>query len=139
MRLSTRRGPTDFADVQGWVALTKNSVELLKSAATLLPTGTKRAEIESRIKAAEQALNWSDAKLAHELGLKLCDCIFPQIMLWKEPEQSRVCPNPACGRKKSAACTSQRKRWSCLPDRGHMAGWRDNRKYTGLSGGLTAF
>ncbi len=90
----------DFADIQGWVSLAKNSVELLKSAASLLPKGEKRAEIENRISVAEDALKRSDAKLAHELGLKLCDCTFPsQIMLWKEVERSHVCPNPACGRK----------------------------------------
>jgi hypothetical protein len=90
----------DFADIQGWVGLAKNSLDLLKSAAGMLPKGEKRAEIESKINVAEEALKRSDAKLAHDLGLKLCDCTFPpQIMLWKEPKKAHVCPNPACGRE----------------------------------------
>jgi hypothetical protein len=90
----------DFTDIQGWVGLAKNSVELMKSAASLLPRGEKRAEIEGKITVAEEALKRSDVKLARDLGLKLCDCTFPpQIMLWREAEKSHICPNPACGRK----------------------------------------
>ena len=90
----------DFADIQGWLGAAKDTMSLLRSAASLLPTGEKRAEIEGKISAAEEALKRSDAKLARELGFKLCDCTFPpQIMLWKEAEKSRICPNPICGRR----------------------------------------
>jgi hypothetical protein len=91
----------DFTDIKGWVDTAKDTLGLVKSAAALLPKSDKRAEIEGKIGAAEAAMKRSDAKLAHELGFKLCDCTFPpQIMLWKEPEKSHVCPSPACGRKK---------------------------------------
>lgn len=90
----------EFADIQGWLGAAKDTMSLLRSAAALLPKGEKRAEIEGKIGAAEEAMKRSDAKLARELGLNLCDCTFPpQIMLWKESEKSHVCPNPACGRK----------------------------------------
>jgi len=90
----------DLTDIQGWLGAAKDTMSLLKSAAALLPKGEKRAEIEVRIGAAEEALKRSDAKLAHDMGLKLCDCTFPpQIMLWKEAEKSHVCPNSACRRK----------------------------------------
>jgi hypothetical protein len=75
-------------------------VVFLPPAAARRPKGEKRAEIEGKIGVAEAALKRSDVKLARELGLKLCDCTFPpQIMLWKEAEQSLVCPNQACGRR----------------------------------------
>ena len=91
----------DFTDIQGWLGAAKDTMSLMKSAAALLPKGEKRAEIEGKIGAAEEALKRSDAKLARELGLKLCDCTFPpQIMLWKEAEKAHACPNPACGRRK---------------------------------------
>ena len=100
-RLFEQVATVEFADIQGWVGLAKNTVDLLKSAAMLLPKGEKRTEIESQIGVAEEALKRSDAKLARELGLKLCDCTFPpQIMLWKEAENAHACPNPACGRRK---------------------------------------
>ena len=92
----------DFTDIQGWLGAAKDTLGLLKSATALLPKGEKRAEIEGRIGAAEEALKRSDVNLAHELGLKLCDCTFPpQIMLWKETEKAHICPNSACGRKKT--------------------------------------
>ena len=91
----------DLADIQGWLGTAKDTLGLLKSAAALLPKGEKRAEIEGKISAAENTLARSDAKLARELGLKLCDCTFPpQIMLWKEAQKAHVCPNAACGRVK---------------------------------------
>jgi hypothetical protein len=90
----------DFADVQGWIGAVKDSLGLLKAGAELLPKGQNRSELERRIKAAEDALERSDAKLARELGMKLCDCTFPpQIMLWREAENAHVCPNPECGRR----------------------------------------
>jgi hypothetical protein len=76
-----------------------------------LPRGEKRAEIEHKIKDAEDILRRSDAKLARELGMKLCGCTFPpQIMLWRETERAHVCPNPECGwRRKQAtsACVAR--------------------------------
>lgn len=90
----------DISDVKNWIDAASGTVGLLRAAAKLLPKGEKRDEIEARISAAEEALKRSDAKLAKELGMNLCDCTFPpQIMLWKEAEKSHVCPNLACGRR----------------------------------------
>jgi hypothetical protein len=90
----------EFVDIQGWVVAAKDTVDLLKSAAGLLPKGERRAEIDGKIGVAEETLKRSDAKLARELGFKLCDCTFPpQIMLWKEAEKAHACPNLACGRR----------------------------------------
>ena len=82
-----------------WVDITKNAVELLRVAASSLPKGSKRDEVESKILVAENALSASNAKLALELGMKLCYCTFPpQIMLWKELEKANHCPRLECGR-----------------------------------------
>ena len=89
----------DMMDVKAWVDIAKGAVDLLKSAASALPKGTRRDEIETKISVAEDALARSDAKLARDLGMKLCDCTFPpQIMLWREAEKAHVCPRSQCGR-----------------------------------------
>jgi hypothetical protein len=91
----------DLTEIKGWLDTGKAAVELLKGAAVLLPKGDKRSEIEKNILAAENTLLGSDAKLAKELGMKLCDCRFPpHIMLWQEAEKAHFCPNHECGRKK---------------------------------------
>lgn len=91
----------DIMDIKAWVDMATGTANLLRDAASLLPKGSKRDEIESKILLAEDALARSDAKLARDLGLRLCDCTFPpQIMLWREAEKAHVCPRPECGRTK---------------------------------------
>ena len=91
----------EFSDVQGWLGAAKDTVSLLKSAATMLPKGEKKAEIEGKIGDAEKVLSESDARLAKDLGFPLCQCTFPpQIMLWKEAESAHVCPRLECGHMK---------------------------------------
>lgn len=49
-----------------------------------MPKGAAKDEAEQKLKAADEALRRSDAKLAKDLGYKLCQCTFPpQIMLSK--------------------------------------------------------
>jgi hypothetical protein len=92
----------DIQDIVGWVEASKNAVELLKSAYALLPKGRERDEIADKVKLAEQILQRSDAKLAKELGLHLCDCTWPpQIMRWKQAIRERECPNPECQHRTS--------------------------------------
>jgi hypothetical protein len=77
----------------------KEAVETLKTAWSLLPKGADKDAVARKIGEAEKALERSDAKLAKELGYKLCECTFPpQPMLWKEKRKLFVCPNPDCGR-----------------------------------------
>jgi len=91
----------NYAEIEDWVDLARGTVDLLKSAAVMLPKGNKRTVIEAKIKEAEDTLKRSDARLARELGLKLCDCTFPpNVMLWKEADKAHICPNKECGRKK---------------------------------------
>jgi len=93
----------DYQEIKAWVDLGRGTLDLLKSAAAMLPTGDKRAAIEAKLLEAENALKRSDAKLARDLGLKLCDCAFPpNVMLWKEAEKAHVCPNNACGRRQNS-------------------------------------
>ena len=90
----------DFTDLSEYIRVSKDALDLIKAAIPLLPKGPKREEAEQKIAAAEGMLKGSDAKLARDLGMKLCDCTFPpQIMLWREAEKARVCPNPNCGRR----------------------------------------
>ncbi len=91
----------DCFEVKGWVDVARGTVDLLRSAAAALPNGDEKTVVEAKIPEAENALKRSDAKLARELGLKLCDCTFPpNVMLWKETERAHVCPNEQCGRRK---------------------------------------
>jgi hypothetical protein len=90
----------DLLDLKSYVELTKSAVDLMKSAYSVLPKGPQRDEAEDKIKAAEDILRRSDAKLAKELNYQLCQCSFPpQIMLWREAERAFACPAPGCGHK----------------------------------------
>jgi hypothetical protein len=83
-----------------WEGLGKTSLDMLRSAWNLLPKGETKDEIEHELVEAEKALNESKAKLARDLGYKLCQCTFPpQIMLWQDSINSHVCPNPACNHR----------------------------------------
>lgn len=90
----------DYQDISEYIRLGKDGMELLKSAISYLPKGPKRDEAEKKVLDAEQLLKRSDAKLAKDLGMRLCECTFPpQPMLWKEHEKAYVCQNPDCGRR----------------------------------------
>jgi hypothetical protein len=89
----------EFHDISDWIRLAKDTVDLLRGAASLLPKGEKQQDIERKIFAAEEKLKYANAKLAKDLGMKLCDCTNPpQVMLWKEARSAHVCPNSECGR-----------------------------------------
>jgi hypothetical protein len=89
----------EYADIQGWIITAKATADLVKTAASLLPKGPKRAEIEAALRINDEAMQRADARLAKDLGLRLCSCTFPpQIMLWKEALKADVCPNPECNR-----------------------------------------
>jgi hypothetical protein len=75
----------DFTDLNEYVSFSKNALDLLKSATSFLPKSPQRDGAEAAIKAAGDALSRSDAKLAKELGFRLCECTFPGLpMLWKK-------------------------------------------------------
>ena len=89
----------DPTEVAGYVTAAKSAVDIMKSVLALMPKGENKDALKQKITDVEQALKRTDAKLAHELGYKLCQCTFPpQIMLWKEKEKLYACPNQDCGR-----------------------------------------
>lgn len=90
----------EVKDLSEYFAAGKGAIELLKAAYAALPSGAQRDKIEAKVRTAEDMLNRSDAKLARDLGYRLCQCTFPpQIMLWREPDKAWVCRNEACGAK----------------------------------------
>jgi hypothetical protein len=90
----------DPSQLPVWVATAKGSLDLLKSAWEIMPKGEKRDAVEHELIEAERALTSANAKLAHELEYKLCQCTFPpQIMLWNNAEDAHICPNPTCGHR----------------------------------------
>ena len=83
-----------------WSDATKTVVDIAKSIAPMVPEGASRVAYEHKLAAIEEIMKRSDAKLAHDLGYKMCQCTFPpQIALWKESKKAHVCPNPACGQE----------------------------------------
>jgi hypothetical protein len=90
----------DFTDLKDYVSLSKDALDLLRSAYDALPKGDQRDKAEKAVEAAATLLARSDAKLAKDLGYKLCQCTFPpQPMLWREAETAWVCPRRECGHK----------------------------------------
>lgn len=87
-------------DISDYIQLSKDAIDLLKTAYGVLPKGPDKEAFEKKIAAAEEILKRADAKLASDLGYRLCQCQFPpRPMLWKEQIKSYVCQNPECGRK----------------------------------------
>ena len=90
----------DFTDLKEYVSTSKDALELLRAAYRVLPKGEQRDKAQEAVEAAATLLARSDAKLAKDLGYKLCQCTFPpQPMLWREAEGALVCPNTQCGHK----------------------------------------
>ena len=88
-----------FQDIAEYIRVSKDGLDLLKSAWNLLPKGEKRDEAERKIQAADEALKRTDAALALKLGFQLCQCTYPpQIMLWREQQKGHFCPRKECGR-----------------------------------------
>jgi hypothetical protein len=90
----------DWTDLTAYIGAAKSSLDMIKSAAALLPKGQNKDEIERNLRTAEDILKRSDAKLAKELGFSLCECEYPpRPMLWRDKEKAFVCQNPACGHR----------------------------------------
>jgi hypothetical protein len=88
-----------FQDITDYIRVSKEALDLARSAWALLPKSAKRDEVEQKLLAAQNALKRTDAALAQKLGYQLCQCTFPpQIMLWREKEGSHICQNVDCGR-----------------------------------------
>jgi hypothetical protein len=83
----------DIKSIGEIVATIKSAIDLLKSAATLLPTGKDREKIERQLTEAVALLARSDAKLAHELGYQLHRCTFPPQIMVLNKEDMWVCPS----------------------------------------------
>src|ERR1700722_8657901 len=89
----------DYADVKGWFDAAKAAFAVLNAAKDALPKGRQRDEVEAKLREAEGSMKRADAKLARELGLRLCECEFPpNVMLWRETEKAHVCPR--CGARR---------------------------------------
>jgi len=93
------RGGADMADADiHWAQYIKAATEafvLLKALYPLLPTQSKD-EVETKIEAAERALEMANVALAKSWGFKIHDCAFPpKIMLWDNDKRVRRCPG--CG------------------------------------------
>ena len=72
----------EFHDISEYIRTGKDALALLKSAYSLLPKGPEREEVEKKIETAERILKENNAKLAKDLGYRLCQCDFPpEIML----------------------------------------------------------
>jgi len=64
------------------VNLLNSALSILKQIKDMLPSGTRKAEAESKIKEAEINLASAQAQIAQGLGYQLCKCSWPpQIML----------------------------------------------------------
>ena len=71
----------------------------MRAAWTPLPKGDEKDRIATKLEQAELALELSNAKLAKELGFRLCQCQFPpKPMLWDNARSAYVCQNVDCGR-----------------------------------------
>jgi hypothetical protein len=123
---------TNLHDISEYISLSKGALDLLKSALGLMPKGSSRDEIERKVQAAEEILKRSDAKLAKELGMHLCQCEFPPpIMLSKgyhERHNVEVFECPAC--KKRSPSEHLIRQYDAVEEhnRGGRSSWIDGRR-----------
>lgn len=93
----------DITDLSEYVRLSKEGLDLLRSGISLLPKGDKRDEIEDKLRAAEDALSRSDARLAQDLGIPLCACVFPPMPMrskgYHERYNKEIFECPQCGKQ----------------------------------------
>ena len=88
----------DFTDLKDYVSLTKDALDLLKAGYSALPKGEQRDKAEKVVMRAADLMARSDAKLAKDLGYRMCQCTFPpQPMLWRQSEGVFACQRPECG------------------------------------------
>jgi hypothetical protein len=107
----------DFTDLKDYVNLSKEALDLLKSAYSMLPKGEQRDKAEKTLKQATDLLARSDAQLAKDLGYKLCLCAFPpHPMLWRQGEGVFACPRPECGHTIAGKHETKIVRGSALSD-----------------------
>src|SRR5271165_1958397 len=89
----------DPTHAAAWIAAGKAGLDLVRAAWTPLPKGDEKDRIATKLEQAELALELSNAKLAKELGFRLCQCQFPPLpMLWDNGRGAFICQNVACGR-----------------------------------------
>ena len=89
----------DPTHAAAWIAAGKAGLDLVRAAWTPLPKGDEKDRIATKLEQAELALELSNAKLAKELGFRLCQCQFPpKPMLWDNARSAYVCQNVDCGR-----------------------------------------
>ena len=89
----------DATEASGWIIAGKSGLDLLRSAWALMPKSDEKDRIARKLEEAEGALELSNAKLAKDLGFRLCQCQFPpKPMLWDNGRSAYVCQNVACGR-----------------------------------------
>ena len=88
---------SDWAgSISEWASTAKGVLDVMKSAASMLPQGENRDEVDRKIQQAQEMLARADAKLAKDLGGHLCQCDWPfKIMRWQAARSAYVCP--ACG------------------------------------------
>ncbi len=91
-----------------WRQLYQAALDEVKDLVRDLPEGDQRNEVEDKVRGLDDMLARSDAQLAKQLNMHLCDCPWPpKIMLWREREQAHVCPNPQCGRRRERPRATQ--------------------------------
>jgi hypothetical protein len=94
----------DPTHAAAWIAAGKAGLDLLRAAWHPLPKSDEKDRIGTKLEEAERALDLSKAKLAKELGFRLCQCQFPpKPMLWDNARSAFVCQNAECGRVDAVA------------------------------------
>lgn len=109
----------EASQIAEYIKASKDALDILKSLVGFLPKGADAETAQQRLEEADKALKATEVQLAKALGYQLCQCTFPpQIMLWKQDRQVKVCPN--CGNEHDP---NRRVGISAAPP-----GWPDSRR-----------
>ena len=90
----------DPVHAAGWLALGRLALEILRGAIGLAPRPPLDVHEARRRAKAELCADLLNARLARDLGYRLCRCAFPpRPMLWNAASGAFVCETPGCGRE----------------------------------------
>ncbi len=94
----------DPVHATGWLALGRLGLDLLRSVLAILPVGGPSPGDARKPDRAGLRADLANAKLARDLGYRLCRCHFPpKPMLWDKARRAFVCQDPTCGRMEDGA------------------------------------
>ena len=87
----------NLPDIATALSLGKSALDIMKQVKDLLPEGANKEEAVAKLEQAEKDLRLAQAKVAKDLGYKLCYCSIPPEVMLQNKDGLWVCQS--CSRE----------------------------------------